>query len=191
MKRNIAAVVLAAGSSTRMGQPKQLLPLRASTLLRHVVEQTLASNISRTIVVLGAEADRLRDELGGIETVENARWSEGIGTSISAGVAAAKDCDAVVILVCDQPHLSAPLINRLIDEHRSSGKPIIASRYSNTLGVPAFFAREFFDELQQLPPNEGAKRLLNQHREAVAPVDFPEGAVDLDTPADYQRFLTS
>jgi len=191
LKRNIAALVLAAGSSTRMGSAKQLLQLGDSTLLRHSVQQARASNVTRTIVVLGAEADGARGELTDVATIENPRWSEGIGTSISAGVAAAMECDAVVILVCDQPHVSTALINRLIDEHTVSRKPIVASRYSDTVGVPALFAREFFDALQQLAPDEGAKRLLHQHRESVAAVDFPKGAIDLDTPQDYERFLTS
>ncbi|HEX8678958.1 MAG TPA: nucleotidyltransferase family protein [Chthoniobacterales bacterium] len=191
MKRNIAAIVLAAGSSSRMGEPKQLLRVGASTLLRRTLEQALASDAAFTVVVLGAQAHAIRRELEqlAIALIENARWSEGIGSSISAGVEAAKDCEAVVIIACDQPHLSAATINRLIAEHESSGKPIVASAYSDTLGVPALFAREFFDELRQLAPDEGAKRLLHEHRHAVAAVSFAEGAVDLDTPADYERFV--
>ena len=176
-----------------MGKPKQLLPIQSSTLVRRIVEQALASDVAAIAVVLGAEAAAIREALAdlSITLIENSRWAEGMGTSISAGVAAVKDCDALVIIACDQPHVSAATINRLVAEHEATGKPIVASAYSNTLGVPALFAREFFDELRQLAPDEGAKRLLNQHRDAVAIIDFPEGAVDLDTPADYQRFLTS
>lgn len=193
MKRKVAAIVLAAGSSRRMGRAKQLLPIRSSTLARRIVEQALASHVVATVVVLGAEADAIRESLAElpISFVENPRWAEGLGTSISAGLAAVQDCDAAVILACDQPHVSAATINRLIAEHEATGRPIVASAYSDTLGVPALFAREVFDELLELAPEEGAKRLLQEHRDSVAAVDFPEGAVDLDTPADYQRFLTS
>ena len=174
-----------------MGKPKQLLAAGSSTLLRRIVDQAIASDVERTFVVLGAEADAVRTQLEAlpITVVENARWADGIGSSIFAGVEAAKDADAVVIVTCDQPHVSTATINRLISEHDSSAKGIVASAYSNTLGVPALFAREFFEELRRLRPDEGAKRLLLKCGESVAAVEFAEGVVDLDTPADYERFL--
>ena len=143
--------------------------------------------------MLGAEAERIRAELSDIAVsfVENARWAEGIGTSIAAGVAAVSHWDGIVILACDQPHVSAATINQLIAKHEASGQPIVAASYSETLGVPAFFAREYFSELQQLAPDEGAKRLLLQHCDSIATLEFNEGAVDLDTPGDYERFLAS
>jgi molybdenum cofactor cytidylyltransferase len=190
LKRNIAALILAAGSSSRMGEPKQMLRFGSSTLLRHIVEEALASDAASTLVVIGAEADAIRREVDQrVAIVENARWSEGIGTSISAGVEAANDFDAVVILTCDQPHVSAATINCLIAEHESGGKPMVACAYGNTLGVPALFARELFAKLRRLPADEGAKRLLFQDRECVGTIEFGEGAVDLDTAMDYARFL--
>ncbi len=173
-----------------MGEPKQLLRVGASTLVRHTAEQAIAADVAKTIVVLGAEAEAVRAELRDlpVELIENARWSEGMGRSIAAGVESATDCAAVVILTCDQPHVSAAIINRLIAEQEATGKPIVASAYGGTLGVPALFAREFFEALRQLAPNEGAKRLFVEHRKSVSSVDFAEGAVDLDTPPDYERF---
>lgn len=173
-----------------MGKPKQLLPVGDSTLLRRIVDEAIASDVASTVVVLGAAANALRRELERlpIALLENARWSEGIGTSIAAGVEAAQDADAVIILTCDQPHVSATTINRLIAEHDATGQPIVACAYSDTVGVPALFGRELFARLRQLAPDEGAKRLLGGYRDATATIDFAEGAVDLDTPDDYERF---
>ena len=194
MKRNIAAVVLAAGSSSRMGAPKQLLRIGSNTLLRRSVEQAMPSAARATYVVVGASAEHMRDELRElpVELVENTRFAEGIGTSISAAIHAIERApspfDAVVLLTCDQPHVSAASIDALIAEHARSAAPLVASAYAGTLGVPALFARGYFAALRELPPNEGAKEILIRNRNAVVTVQFELAAVDLDTPTDYERF---
>ena len=178
-----------------MGEPKQLLRIGSRTLLRRTVEEALASSVRETFVVLGAHAERLRDELHdlAVTTIDNPRHEEGIGTSVSLGVQhiarTQPPCDAVVLLTCDQPYVSAATIDRLLAEWKTSGKPIVAAAYGNTIGVPAVFARRYFDVLVQLPADSGAKPVLLRHRSDVAVVDFEPGAVDLDTPADYERFL--
>jgi molybdenum cofactor cytidylyltransferase len=197
LKRNIAVIVLAAGASRRMGRPKQLLRVGASTVLRHAVEEALASNASATFVVVGAEAEKMRDDLRSlaVAVVENARWAEGLGSTIAAGVAAVCNkqppFEALVLMTCDQPHVSATTINRLIAEHERSGKPMVAAAYGDTVGVPALFACECFEALRQLSPESGAKSLLMQRRNDVAVIAFEAGAVDLDTPTDYERFAGS
>ena len=194
MKRNIAALVLAAGSSSRMGTPKQLLRVGSRTLLRRAVEEAVASAVRSTFVVLGPENERMRDELRDLPVsfVENARGAQGIGTSVSAGVAAiAKDrpaFDAVVLMTCDQPHVSSITIDRLIAEHEASATALVATAYAQTVGVPALFAQRYFSALVELPPENGAKQILLRHHADVAVVECEAAAVDLDTPADYERF---
>jgi len=188
--RGVAAVVLAAGGSTRMGRPKQLLPWRGRTLLRHTVDVAAESNCEPVVVVLGAAADRLRAELDGLPvvTAENPNWESGPGTSIATGVIAIGPADAVVFLACDQPLVDAAHVRRLIDARRTTGRPMAASGYAGAVGVPALFARECFPDLRSLPPGAGAKHLLARRPDAVAVVPFPAGAIDLDTPDDYERF---
>jgi len=186
----VAAVVLAAGGSTRMGRPKPLLPWGGRSLLRHAVGVALDAGCEPVVVVLGAAADRLRAELDGIPvvTAENPDWELGPGTSVRAGVDAVGPADAVVFLACDQPLVDAVHVRRLIDARRASGRPMAASEYAGSAGVPALFARECFPDLRALPAGSGAKQLLARRPDLVAVVPFPAGTVDLDTPEDYERF---
>ena len=177
-----------------MGTPKQLLRVGSDTLLRRIVEQALASSARATFVVIGANAEQIRAELHQLPVVfvENSRFGEGIGTSISAAVQAIAGepsaFDAVVLLTCDQPNVSAASIDQLISAHAASAAPLVASSYAGTLGVPALFAREYFGALRELPPNRGAKEILMCHRADVVAVSFEPAAVDLDTPGEYEQF---
>ena len=195
MKRNIAAIVLAAGSSSRMGTAKQLLRVGSTTLLRRSVEQAIASNVRATFVMVGAEAEKMREELRGLPVtiVDNSRWPEGLGTSIATAIAAVErevpPFDAVVLLTCDQPHVSGSTIDRLIATHGAAAAPLVAAAYAETIGIPALFARKYFGALRELPANRGAKEILMHHRDDVVPVEFEAAAVDVDTPADYERLL--
>lgn len=194
MKQNVAAVVLAAGLSRRMGQPKQLLRIGTRTLLRRITEEALASSVGSTFVVAGAARELMRAELESLPVivVENTRFADGIGTSISAGVAEVErlrpETDALVLLACDQPHVSVSLIDRLLSVHTTTEAPLVASAYAGTLGIPALFARSYFPALLELPPDRGAKEILLRHRDRVVALDFEEGAVDLDTMRDYEQW---
>jgi molybdenum cofactor cytidylyltransferase len=193
MKR-VAVAVLAAGGSSRMGRPKQLLPFGGRSLLRHAAEVAVAAECGPVVVVLGAGADRLRQELDGlpVEVIVNSEWELGPGTSIRAAVETIEpntEVDAVVFLACDQPLVDAAHIRRLIAAREVTGLPTAASGYAGTLGVPALFARELFADLRALHPAAGAKQLLARQSDAVAVVPFPDGAIDLDTPEDYQRWV--
>ena len=186
-----AAVVLAAGGSSRMGRPKQLLPFRGRTLLRHAAEVAVAAGGDPVVVVLGAAADRLRGELDGlpVTAVTNPDWQQGPGTSVRAGVAALPDgVTAVVVLLADQPFVTADDLRALIAARLASGLPMAASAYGGAVGVPAVFARACFPDLLALDPAAGAKKLLSRHPDRVAVVPLAAGALDLDTPADYERW---
>ena len=192
----IGLVILAAGASTRLGTPKQLLRYQGQTLLRRAAEMALAASCRPVIVVLGAYADSLCAELQGlpVRIVENREWEQGMGSSICAGVKellalseTEPEPEAVLFMLCDQPLVSAQLLNRLIETHRETGRLIVASEYDQTLGVPALFHRSLFSELSRLKGTEGAKQILQRYPAQTLGVPFPEGSVDIDTPADYKR----
>lgn len=189
----IGIVLLAAGGSTRMGRPKQLLTYRGHSLLRHAAEVAIASPCRPICVVLGAHVERLLPELHRLPVLvaKNTAWETGMGSSIRLGLetvmAAAGPIEAVVLMLCDQPWVSSDTIGRILQAHRASGRPIVASTYGEGEGVPALFGRAFFPELLSLRGPGGAKQIIQRHRHEVASVAVPEGAVDLDTPQEYAR----
>jgi molybdenum cofactor cytidylyltransferase len=189
----VGLVILAAGASTRMGTPKQLLPFRGKSLLRHATAVALASTCRPVVVVIGANCELVRRETDGlaVRVAENPGWAEGLGSSIRVGIDALESgpetMDAAVLLPCDQPLVSSAIIDGLVKAYRSTGKPIVASSYGGTLGVPVLFSRTFFSKLVQLAGAEGAKTLIMQHGGAVHALPVPDGSVDVDTPLDYAR----
>lgn len=191
---SIAALLLAAGSSTRLGTPKQLLKYRGQSLLRHIAEIVLASSVGEMHVVVGFEAEQMKAELHGLDArlVDNANWHKGMASSIRTGISALQQSiDAVVILLCDQPLITTQLLDGIISAHATTGKPIVACEYGGTVGAPALFARSCFPELLQLEGDRGAKQVITQHLDQVAVVPFPGGSVDIDTVADYERLRSS
>lgn len=183
-------VILAAGGSTRMGTPKQLLDFNGKPLLVHVAEAALATPAWPVVVVLGANTEQIRPVLARLPVLvaENPAWSEGMAASIRTGVPTlqqfSRGLDAAIIALTDQPAFSARTIEQLVETQRSTGRGIVASHYSGRNGAPALFLREHFAALTSLTGEEGARALLNGDPSRVAAVDLPELAVDLDTPAD-------
>ena len=191
---SIAATLLAAGSSTRLGAPKQLLNYRGRSLLRHAAETALTSSVTEVHVVVGFEAERMKAELGSLDIhlVDNPNWNEGIASSIRAGISSLPhSVDAALILLCDQPLITAQVLNELINAYVATGKPIVACEYGGTVGVPVLFARSFFPELLRLQGDRGAKQLITQNLDQVTAIPFPGGSVDIDTLADKERFFAS
>jgi molybdenum cofactor cytidylyltransferase len=192
----IGAIVLAAGASTRMGQPKQLLHFQGRSLLHHTVEVVVASVCKPIIVVLGAYAEKMRQEVNQLPVmvVENPQWYEGMGASIQVGMTAlnatSEEIEGVVLTLCDQPFVSSDVINQLVAAYHSTGQGIIASEYAGTLGVPALFSRKFFLDLMNLQPTSGAKQVIKKYSHEVFPVPFAAGAIDIDTPQDYEELQT-
>lgn len=183
--------MLAAGGSTRLGQPKQLLRYQGITLLARAVSAAVAAGCTPVLAVIGANAPRMRNELRGlaVEPVENAKWLDGMSTSIRAALdaLAGREVDAMLFLTCDQPHVTAALLRALVDTMRSSGSPAVACSYAGDVGVPALFGRELHGELRSLVGDGGARAILERHRDRIAAVPFPLGAVDVDSAEDLDR----
>ncbi len=188
------AVILAAGASTRMGAPKQLLELDGRPLVVRAAEAALASPAWPVVVVLGAHAESIRPALARLPVLiaDNPAWAEGMAASIRAGIATlrqfSRGLDAAVIALCDQPAFSAATIATLVAAQRATGRSIVAARYGGRHGAPALFLRAHFPALGALTGEEGARALLNDDPARVAAVDLPELALDLDTPADVAAF---
>jgi CTP:molybdopterin cytidylyltransferase MocA len=186
-------VILAAGASARMGEPKQLIEVGGRPLLLRAVEAALGSAGWPVVVVLGAYAERIRPILARVPVlvVDNPAWPEGMASSIREGIAAlqqfSRALDAAVIALCDQPAFSAEVIAQLVAAQRASGCGIVAARYRGRNGAPALFLREHFPTLAHLTGEEGARALLNGDPSSIAPVDLPALALDLDTPGDLVR----
>lgn len=184
-------VILAAGASTRMGTPKQLLEVAGQPLLVHAVEAALTSPAWPVVVVLGANAEKIRPALASLPVLitENPAWSEGMASSIRAGVTTlqqfSRHLDAAVIALCDQPAFSADTIAQLVAAQRATGRSIVAARYAGRHGAPALFLHEHFATLAHLTGEEGARALLNDPTDRIASVDLPALALDLDTPDDF------
>lgn len=187
-------IILAAGESSRLGCPKQTLLYKGKTLLELAVEAGLKSKCNPINVVLGANADVIER---GIKTYEiniiyNSKWAEGMASSIRAGIKylqKIQGIDSVVIMLCDQPFVTAPTIDNLLYKQQETGKKIVASTYKDTLGVPVMFNSSLFEELLLLQGHEGAKKILNNHPNDIAIIPFEKGGTDIDTLADYENLL--
>jgi molybdenum cofactor cytidylyltransferase len=191
--QKIGAVILAAGESSRFGRPKQLVQFRGKSLVRRVVDAAKDANCSAIVVVLGSRRDQIERELKETAAIvaENEDWRRGVGSSIRVGLESAvnqaPDIEAIVLLTCDQPFLKTDTIERLIAMYEKTKKAIVASSYSETLGVPALFDRSCFQELLALDDETGAKTIILSNRDRVAELLFLEGKIDIDTVADYEK----
>ena len=188
---NVGAVILAAGSSSRMGRPKQTLEFQGMSLLRRATLAALDARCRPVVVVTGAHAELTRRELDQLDVREafNPDWETGMGSSVRAGIerliSIDVDVTAVVLLLCDQPHVTASVVSSLVAAHHTTGKTLIASAYGDSFGVPALFSRTLFTELKQLAGSSGAKEIIKRHASEAHFLPFPDGEVDVDTPEDF------
>jgi molybdenum cofactor cytidylyltransferase len=190
---SVAAVVLAAGGSSRFGESKQLAIFQGETFVRRVVRAAIDAGCAPVVVVTGADSAKIRLELTGIPILVavNPHWSNGLRSSIGVGVRHAEDLaadlEAAFLLTCDQPFVDAAALTQLIELRLTSGKRIIASAYAGTLGIPALFDRSLFPDLLRLKGDHGAKEIIFDRRYDVASFNFPAAAIDIDTVTDYKK----
>lgn len=189
----LGALILAAGGSSRLGRPKQLLPVAGKTLLARAVAAATGSGCAPIIVVLGAHYDRIIPELAGLQAglVHNPDWEKGIGTSIRRGVGALLDMqppvDELLILLCDQPLIDAQAIVRLLDAYHASGKPVAVSVHAGITSPPVVVAASLFPQLLALRDDQGAKAIWSARPDLACTVECDEARFDVDTPGDAER----
>ncbi|MBC8085951.1 MAG: nucleotidyltransferase family protein [Phycisphaerae bacterium] len=190
---NIGAVILAAGASTRLGEPKQLLRnVRGETLVESVAQEALDAGASPVFVVVGASAETVRTAVQHltVTVVENVDWADGMSSSIRAGVCGADACavDAVLLLACDMPSVGTAHLRKLVDALHQ-GAVRVASEYGDTRGIPAVIRRAEFAWFETLTGDKGAKGLLMLDDTAL--VHLEGGTFDLDTPEDVATWRAS
>lgn len=183
----ISAAILAAGTSSRLGQPKQLLKLDGQTLIRRTARAVLDAQVTRVLVIVAdsSHAEAIADEMRdlSVEIIVNSEWHEGMASSVRAAVAAAGEAEALLLTPCDLPRLSSEHLRALIEKYHAENVPIVASRYNETLGAPLVIARALWVELSQLRGDVGARRVIMRHEASF--IEWPNGAFDVDTPADW------
>ncbi|WP_149303072.1 nucleotidyltransferase family protein [Pareuzebyella sediminis] len=193
IKKNIAVLILAAGSSSRMGRPKQLLPWKDTTLLGTILKKSKLSCPTEIVVVLGAYAERIKSEIEKDEYIllVNKNWESGLGGSLAFGITHIlenrKGLDGVLVLLGDQPFVDEDFIETMIKTFYENEKGIVATSYGKKVGVPALFSRDYFNELIGLEGDSGAKFLLQEYEDDIIPLTAGTVTLDIDTPQDYEQ----
>jgi len=192
MRERKGILILAAGNSSRLGWPKQLLQFNGKSLLFHMVEQALEI-LKAVVLVTGSGSIEIEKEINGsgVLIVENSNWQAGMGASLNIVLkrllTVFQDMENCIISVCDQPFIAAPVFSELIQKHKQSLKSVVAAAYCDTLGTPVLFAKKYFPALLGLSGNKGAKKLLLKFKDDLVEIAFEKGAIDIDTLADYEQ----
>lgn len=194
MDSTISIILLAAGESSRLGTPKQLLMYKDKPMLQHSINMTRTLGLE-TVLVLGAYSDQILGQVDtyDIKVVQNENWHEGLASSVRSGLEGAlmanPDMEAVILMLCDQPLLTLDIIEKMIDKYLDSALPIVHCDYGKATGPPTLFHQSMFPNLLQLQGQEGAKKVVKTYTDKVALVDFADGKWDIDTMEDYQNLL--
>ena len=190
-RKNIAILILAAGSSSRLGRPKQLLEIDGKTFLQKAIESALYIS-KNVIVVLGANEKLIRPTISNlpVEIVLNKNWTEGMSSSIRAGMTFLKEenLDGVLIMLTDQPFVDVLFLEKMVSTFEKSVQPIVASGYGGKVGVPAIFDKIFFQKLKKLEGQKGAKSLIMNNLDQIKQIVFEKGIIDIDTEEDWENF---
>jgi CTP:molybdopterin cytidylyltransferase MocA len=195
-RSSIAAIVLAAGASSRLGTPKQMIDFRGEPLVRRAARAAMEAGASPVVVVLGGEAESIAPALAGLENVSpvvNERWQSGLASSVAEGMREVRRrcplCDAVLITTADQPLVGREALRALLDAFKGDAR-LVAAEYAGTIGVPAVIGSEHFDAMLALEGDVGAGRWLRTKLSEVRRVALPEAAVDIDTAEDRAMLAT-
>jgi molybdenum cofactor cytidylyltransferase len=184
-----AGVVLAAGSSSRMGYNKLLLPIGGESVIRRAVAAASAGGLEPVIIVLGHQSERARGQLAGLSCtpIFNTEYARGMNSSVRAGLfAVPPDASGAVLMLADMPFVSAGMVRALIDRYRATSAPLVVSRYGEVLAPPILYRRDLFGELVVGLEGDGCgKRVMKQHRAEAVEVQWPSSMLtDLDSPED-------
>jgi molybdenum cofactor cytidylyltransferase len=192
----IIAVVLSAGESSRMGRPKALLPIEGQRFIERIIGVLGQSRVGRTIVVLGHHADQLRGQIEHlpVEVITNPDYHKGQLSSLQAAIRHIKKddrCDAMLVHLVDHPFIDAALVDALIEGFYQTKKLILVPRYKGKRGHPVIFSRELFGELLDAPLDQGAKAVVNAHRQETLEMEWQDEGitVDIDTPELYRQHV--
>lgn len=187
-----AIIILAAGSSSRMETPKQLLPYKNTTLLGWVIENAQKSIVNDVFCVLGSNVETIKKSIEkyNIETIYNPDFKDGLSSSIVSGIhhIIPENFDSVLIILADQPKITFTSLNELLKTSEENSIKIVASNYGNNVGVPAVFPKHFFKELLDLKGDKGAKKLLRELQSEIISINS-FNLVDIDTKEDYDKLL--
>lgn len=189
----ISAIVLAAGSSSRLGRAKQLLIFKGKSLIQNCIENLFEIGIKKPIIVLGARFEKINAHLNQhfpeIHICKNPVWEKGMAGSLQTGLSAlAAEYDAVLICLSDQPLIPSSHFTSMMDAFQQSHKMIVSS-YNEDVGVPAIIPKKYFEEIMNLSGKKGAKYLLRKYKEEALSITCPEAAYDVDTEEDYRRIV--
>ena len=192
----IAAVVLSAGESSRMGRPKALLPIDGQTFIERIVAALQQAGIGKIIVILGHNAGDLKPKMSRlpVEILINEDYKSGQLSSLQVAVSYLSldpTCDGMLVHLVDHPYLAPSLVGEMVRRFYESKQPIVVPRFHGKRGHPVIFARALFDELLTAPMDQGAKAVVNAHRADTLEIDTEEEgiAVDIDTPEVYREHV--
>jgi molybdenum cofactor cytidylyltransferase len=193
MNKEIAIIILAAGSSSRMGAIKQLLPWKGTTLLGYAIDHARATEASEVVVVLGANADKIKASIAerGISILQNNKWKSGMGSSISCGMqyvlAENEYCKGALVMLCDQPMINTAYLQKLMATFRKEKFELVGTQYGNKVGTPAIFGRSYFASLVDLEGDSGAQDILNDKNGKCVSLEANGLTLDIDTRDDYEK----
>ncbi len=190
--KDIGLVLLAAGASKRLGQPKQLVSFHDKTLLQHAIDCGESLDLKSKVLVIGANSQQILSETDtkSFEVCMNEKWEEGMATSLNLGLHKLlnlnSELSGIMVLVSDQPFVSEKLLNEMIQSF-SKESSIVVCKYQEIIGVPTLIGSSYFEEIQALKGDQGARRIIKKYPDLVKTISFDQGNFDIDTPEDLRR----